>query len=59
MKLISVKGMCAQLGCGATTAWLLIKENEVTAVRIRARTLITQESIDALIERSTVKTADK
>lgn len=52
---IGVAAFCKRVGVGRTKAYQLIGAGELQAVKIGRRTLITVESIEALIERSSIK----
>jgi len=52
---LSVNSFCRCVGIKKTTAYKLIREKKVDACKIGSRTLITVESIRALIEHSRVK----
>ena len=49
--ILSVTDFCATCSIGRTKAFQLIAVGEVDAVKIGRRTLVTRESIDALIKR--------
>jgi excisionase family DNA binding protein len=50
--LMSVAQFCNQVGVGKTTAYKLIANREIIAVRIGRRTFISEDSAADLIERS-------
>lgn len=52
---ITVRDMQRMTGLGRTSIYKLIRKNEIDTVRIGRRRLIIEESLDALISRSTVK----
>lgn len=45
----SVREVCAMLGIGNTTAWKLIKEGRIVAVKVAGRTVVTAASVEALL----------
>lgn len=51
---IDIAEFCRVVGCGKTKTYELIKQGYLTRVRIGRRTFVTMESVEALIERSTV-----
>ncbi len=52
---VSVTDMCRQLSIKRTKAFELIRTHQVEKLKIGSRTLITQRSIDAFIERGLAK----
>lgn len=52
---LSIKTVCEQLSLGRTTVHALMKKEQLDVIRICGRTLITAESVEALVERSRVK----
>jgi hypothetical protein len=52
---LSIKTVCEQLSLGRTTVHALMKTEQLDVIRICGRTLITAESVDALVQRSRVK----
>jgi excisionase family DNA binding protein len=53
--LMSVTAFCRYSGIGKTSAYKLLKEGKLDSVKIGRRTLLTTDSINALIERSLVR----
>lgn len=49
---ITISEFCRRVGVGKTSAYSLINRGLITKVRIQGRTLITVESVEALIARS-------
>jgi excisionase family DNA binding protein len=45
----SVREVCEMLGIGNTTAWKLIKEGRIVAVKVAGRTVVTAASVEALL----------
>ncbi|MBP7136170.1 MAG: helix-turn-helix domain-containing protein [Sphingomonadaceae bacterium] len=53
---VSIKKFCKLTGVGRSTAFSLIREGEIDAVRIgRRKTLVTYASVEKLIERNAQK----
>lgn len=50
MTLVTIKEACRQAGIGRTTAYAYLAEGRLERARLGAKTLITQRSLDALIE---------
>lgn len=50
--LLPINNACDYTGLGRTRMYELLKNQEISAVRIGGRTLIRRDSLDALIERS-------
>ena len=45
----SVREVCQMLGIGNTTAWKLVKEEKLVAVKVAGRTVVTAASVEALL----------
>lgn len=54
-KLISIVGVCTDIGIGKTKAYELINEGRLDVVKIGRRTLVTVQSLERLINESRVR----
>lgn len=54
-KLISIVGVCTDIGIGKTKAYELINEGRLDVVKIGRRTLVTVKSLERLIDESRVR----
>lgn len=52
---ITIKQFCNLTGLGRTKAFELIKQKRLAAVKVDGRTLLTMDSVAALIENSLVR----
>ena len=51
---VSIKEFCRMVGISRSKAFLIIRQREVSVVRLGRKTLITVESIEQLLERNMV-----
>lgn len=55
--LVSVRGVCEALNVSRQTVYRLVAEGELPVVKIRDRSLFRLRDVEALVERSTRRTA--
>ena len=46
----SVPDAAKSIGIGKSTAWMLVKEGAIRVVRLRGRTLVLKEDLDAFLK---------
>lgn len=59
MTLVTIREVCRQASIGRTTAYAYLAEGRLERARLGTKTLITQRSLDALIEEAIAAGSEK